>query len=173
MLFAIVNMKTIQIPVDINDLRDYSELHKLIKVCKQFINNSNEYIHKLVFTEYIRTYESWSAILSQKDLATVDNLLQTHPYYSNTLFEKNDVQIFRNIVDNSFGFFKLKNTVSTTGALSHCGYDFSFNNDGTIIKMHVKYKLKHYRRDNVPWIQHTDIWTLNLITKEFKFAEHL
>lgn len=165
-------MKIIEIPENINDLRDYSELHKLIKVCQNFINNSNEYIKKVIFTEYVKTYEEWIAILSEKDLITLETLIKTHPSYGNYNFQPTDLQIFRNINKNTFGFFTLKYNPGCTGALSFNGYEFKFNNNGTIIKIHVKYESKPYRRDNVPWTQHIDIWSLNLVTKNFKFVEH-
>ena len=56
-------MKIIEIPENINDLRDYSELNKLIKVCQNFIDNSNDYIKKVIFTEYVKSYEDWKTIL--------------------------------------------------------------------------------------------------------------
>ena len=165
-------MKIIEIPENINDLRDYSELHKLIKVCQNFIDNSNDYIKKVIFTEYVKSYEDWKKILSEKDLINLEKLISTHPNYNNWSFEKSDLQIFRNINKNKFGFFRLKYNPGSNGALGWNGYEFKFNNNGTIIKIHVKYESKPYRRDNIPWTQHTDIWSLNLVTKEFKFIEH-
>ena len=67
-------MEKIEIPKDINDLRDYSELHKLIKVCQNFIDNSNDYIKKVIFTEYVKTYEDWEKILSEKDLINLEQV---------------------------------------------------------------------------------------------------
>lgn len=161
----------VKIPENINDLRDYSELHKLLKVCKNFINNSNKYIEEVIFTEYVKTYKEWSKLLSKKDLKQVDKLIKTHKSYGNWNFEKENLNIYRSINTNTFGFFNLKITPGFTGALTHNGIKFNFNKTGTIIKIEVNYATKRYRRENISWTHHKDIWSLNLIEKSFKYVE--
>ena len=63
-------------------------------------------------------------ILSEKDLINLEKLISTHPNYDNYGFEKSDLQIFRNINKNKFGFFRLKYNPGSTGALGWNGYSY-------------------------------------------------
>lgn len=170
--------KFVQIPLDINDLRDYKELHSLLKVCNQFISNSEAYIKKLIYDEYVKTYDEWCKILSPSDIERISefrNPKEINFRYHRRIEECGGTRIYRSIGDNTFGYYGDFHFSPTTGCSNSKPIRYEFNNNGTKITIINEYGTASTRTagwgrpQRYDWYE--DIWELDLVKKTFKLIK--
>ena len=170
--------KYVQIPKNINDLRDYKELHSLLNVCKKFIENSESYIKKLINDEYVKTYDEWCKILSPFDIARIEEFKNPDIMwggFNNSINDNADTLIYRSIGDNTFGYYGDFHFAPTTGCSKSLPTRYEFNKTGTKIQIINEYGIAFTRttswtgKQSYDW--HTDIWEIDLVKKTFKLIQ--
>ena len=147
-------MKIIEIPENINDLRDYNIFITAAKELNNFNKNLQKYCEKIIKTEYLKSVKNWKKILSKYDLEKLnkfnDNDILFYDY-------KNNKFIKNNIESPSYGWSRGESL----------GYKktYSISDDGSIII--IKY-IESYQKSRFSHIapEVTEInWSINLIEK--------
>ena len=147
-------MKIIEIPENINDLRDYNIFITAAKELNNFNKNLQKYCENIIKTEYLKSVKDWKKIATERDLLKLkdfnnDDILFYD--YKNNKFIKNNIES-RKIGwtrGNSLGYIK----------------KYSISDDGSIIT--IKY-IESYQPSRFSHAEpeiYESSWSINLIEK--------
>ncbi len=144
-------MKLINIPEDINDITDLSEFKDTIKEVNIFSRNLEMFARKICLDKFLKWDYDWNKILKKSDKLKIiersNNFLLYD--YKNKSFT---------IIDNNYMGWSM-------GAKTHKTYNFTFNDDASVIIIKVVWKTQEARFDHVPWITHNKEYYLDYINE--------
>lgn len=149
-------MKTIKIPENIQDLKDYIIFINAAKELNAFNKNVQKYCEKIVKTEFLKKVKDWKEIASEKHL----KLLNEYDDYDELFFDyKNNVFLL-----NWTGYIK---GLTMCDTINH-QTKFSLSDDGQIIYVENTWQYKKSRFSHSPVFSDSRIYEINLIEKSIK-----